>query len=308
MLPITDDWRAVPSQGGTLLRWASAVEAGWVQYVESRPLQPLHAQVHDQLGIDPDFAVEAASPIFRFQTQEGEYGAGLIVDGRSQKTRAPQRRIFCSVMADHFCTWLVAHLLQPSRYAELGDRVIRLAASDRLWLGLRRRRFVFAPPAGWRLRAMGLSAWLLHPAFPRRRVSIVVPPAWPLADDTPGLDAWLREQDSHEALSVEPEPEYRIQARTSARGLQGFLREGLVRDSRDGERRLRIAVSLRDERYLYGLRLIAPADEPVHPHVELLLALSDSIEPLPGGQASEPVTPGPASVPPPGGVMMHWSG
>lgn len=307
MLPISDGWQAIPSEGGILLRWAPAAEACWVQYVESRPLQPLAAQVQQQLALDSEFSVAASSPIFRFQTEEGEYGAGLIVDGRSRLSGAPLRRIFCSVFADHTCTSLVAHLQQPSRYAELGDRVVRLAASDRLCLGQRRRRFAFSPPPGWPIRAVGLSAWLLHPAFPRRGVRIVVPPAWPLADDTPGLDVWLREQDGQEGLSAEPATEYRLQARKTALGLPGFLREGFVRASRDGERHLRLASFMRDEHYLYGLRLIAPADEPPRPLVELLSALSDSIEPLPRGLAGGPTTPSPASVPSPRALMTHWS-
>lgn len=324
MLPIADEWHAQPSAGGLLL-WPvdQAASVCQVRYWESRPLRPLHAQARECLGRDPDFVLQAASPVFRFQTHEGEYGAGLIVDGvhrqglPSAAARGPlgrpQRRILCSVFAEHFCTWLEATVDDPARYPELGDRVIRLAASDRLGLGVRRRRFVFTPPAGWRLHAVGSTARLFHPDYPRRRLALAVPAAWPRGEDTPGLDAWLAEQDRGDGLSPEPTAEYQIVARATARGLQGFLREGFVLDRRDGSRRQRLAYYLRDERYLYGLRLVASLDETHTLLVSTLTALADSIEPLPGGQAAgstaNSAPSGPASpTPVPGGLMTHWSG
>lgn len=309
MLMLLDDWQVRPSGGGLLLVLRNAPSAGEIHYWESKPLQAIEVQARAILSDHREFKLQAASPIFRFQTQEGEYGAGLILDGRSAHVHAPMRIVICSVFAEHFCTCLVATIRDKDFFAELGERACQLAAHDRLMLGVRPRRFVFSPPSDWRIRRAGLSAWMFPKTYPRPFVRLVVPPATPLgvAPDEE-LENRLRRDDQLYGLRADPGAAPLVSEVKTATGLAGVLIQGSVQAFPSPAPLYRAVVYLYDSLYSYSLQMCWHAEQQTPSNMELLQQVAGSLEPLPQprlGVSSAPRS----NIPPTSSeALSHWSG
>jgi hypothetical protein len=151
--------------------------------------------------------------------------------------------------------------------------VERLATSLSLGLGfIRRRRFRFAPPAGWRARPIGLFTELRHA---RGDAVISVAPAIP--GDIAGpplLDKLRLEEGLEELASITVLERRRLRTRA---GLRGRLL--IERGTFGGDPRVRGRASFADDLFLYCVRL----DARTAAETEALAAyraLVDSIEPI----------------------------
>jgi len=153
---------------------------GFVRYYERRPVRRFKDLVLDLLAEDRDFDARSFTSPRRAMTTEGEVAAWIAVDGVFANERAA--RFIGAVYADDFIAAIDALAFTPRASRTIIATARELLAGVSLGLGVRRRRFYYAPPPGWTgIAAGGETSWM-PPDFPRHRAIIVVPPAEPCAD------------------------------------------------------------------------------------------------------------------------------
>ena len=215
-----------------------------------RPVRAFPKLLHDVLAADPELVIEEKNKITRFITDEGEYAALIVVRGHFRGR--PIGHVVAAIYTEEFTT-LVDARVETAVIDEYAQRVLELVKSDRLELGLRRRRVAFKPPAGWHvIPGTGLDVTLLPPDYPKVHASITVEPAHPLAQGfDPHEFAALHDQ----AVGLVGGSETRKLAEVNL--LHGDEWE-MVRPLPDGQGKLvRHLVVLRDERYTYAAKLEA---------------------------------------------------
>ena len=270
-------WTVTPCEGGLALVPAGGPALGVFRYLERlRPVRPVSALVADVR--DPAGWHETSrTAIERLVTREGEYGAFVACTGLIDETRC--ERTFGFVFGDDHVARLTAICFQPDAFASFRELVRHFVVGDAQLLGVRRRRYLYQPPAGWQPLASLFHTTWIAPGHPKIPASILVMPAVPRL---PGLKEGLV-----------------IDAAGIADPTDMFLEPPRELPPREGLRidlfRLRGDISLvvlEDDRFTYAVRGDGADLAP-------LMALVDSIEPIP--------RPGEIDLPALGKTMTHWT-
>lgn len=269
MLPdLLPRWRVRYLADGVGLTPPEGADAGAIRIRER--VMPL-ARMRDVLAAArAELAGEVdASPIEPFATLEGELAAIATITARG----APARTI-ALVWGDHFYTRIdgVARTLEP---AVVARGVRDLAYYHALGLGeLRRRRFEYAPPPGWRAYPRGLATEWFPPGYPNRAGFLSVFAARPLQETAATeLDRVLHEMSWFAFAKTRGDGPFEL---ATDPGLTGQLWRLAGQFGSGPPTAFEIAV-LRDARFSYTTRLEShdPDDR------ERFAALVRSIRPLP---------------------------
>lgn len=260
--------------------WTASPEGkagGIIRYVErARPL----ARVRDIVKTfeqDPRFRVVRISAPERIVTKEGEYGAVVTVDGLLLE--APVQRTVAMVFLDDFYSLIDGLALQADHYVRIADQVRNLALNDTHGLGpMRRRRFYYVPPAGWRGVAGLLYAFWFPEDYPGNATKLTVLPAIPVPPGSSSyIDDIATEQLGFGPFELEISSEAATPVVTPSRipgshwdALGSVGRRALYRD----------VLILEDGRFAYPLVLESPPDRREE-NLALLRRVTDSIESLP---------------------------
>ena len=251
-------WQRRVSGTTTYLLAPEGTEAGIITVMERvRPVVRLVDLVRD-LGE----VVEGPTAI---TSDEGEYGAFVSLRGGGV-----QHDIGMLVGDEFLCTVIGVTAL-TEHFARSRDAVCDLLRRAPLILGVRRRLFHYAPPAGWREVARGLDAEHYPPDFPRDPSRLTVYAALPIGAATPAeaLAALVAKQSQE--LAAAQEAGWVETIRTTDRGLA--FQYGTTRA---GDWLLSFAVAA-DATYLYALRLETPI---ARPHRTAFEAVVDSVVPI----------------------------
>lgn len=290
MIEAIPGWHCEQRASGYVLIPPEGEDAGGIRYQERvRPLRRMR-DIVAELPVPGGYRVTAMSPIEPLVTVEGEYGALVVVDGELDGT--PLQRTIGAVFGDDYYSLTVGVARRADQFALLRDEVRRLVCHDVHMLGLRRRRYVHAPPAGWQ----GVFAGLMHVQWlpldhPRDPSTLAVFPALPAGDgeiDAGGLLSMILGRfGTHAEVAVGD-----AQVLSTPAGLSGYWWSVAARG---GDEVLHDLVVLEDGRYAYPVSLASP---PVHRarNVETLRALVDSIQPIPRSTGPRMRDP----------VLLHW--
>lgn len=143
----------------------------------SRPVLPAAEVAREVLVHQPEFTAEAHSRPELGITAEGEYSALVRVRGRLGPR--PALHLIGAVYGDESMNVLDALVVEAAALPMVAQAVRALLYAERLGLGLRKRRFLYEPPAGWQARRSGLVSRYFPPDYPRRSATLVVHPAMP---------------------------------------------------------------------------------------------------------------------------------
>jgi hypothetical protein len=143
----------------------------------SRPVLPAAAVAAEVLSHQPEFIPGEQSRPELYITAEGEYAALLRVRGTVGSR--PTVHLIGAVYGDESMNVLDAQVGDPAALPAVAHTVRALLYAERLGLGLRKRRFLYDPPAGWLARRSGLISRYSPPAGPQRSATLVVHPAMP---------------------------------------------------------------------------------------------------------------------------------
>lgn len=286
MIAVPPDWRWTTSIGCDV--FTSPDRTCQVRYrMRVAPLARFAAIVDAVLVDLPEWSTVALEARTRLVTHEGEHAFGVAATGNWLDRAA--RRYVGVVYGDDFFDVLDAIDLGGEA---LDARAIAWLRGASLHLGLRRRRYFYERPSGWRGHASGLTAHWYPPGFPTRASTIVVYPAMP-SQRTP-VDAY-RAMSAHQratggGLDELSDPS----AITSRYGLEGMhWRLDCVTPSSQRIARDLVVFAGRGITYAMQLDSVRGPDEPAR---EQFLALARSVEPVPVGH-------GPADE---GAVFAHY--
>ena len=265
------------------------------------PLQRFSQVIGAVLANDPEFRVSVVHGAQTVITDEGEYGAWVRVNG-SREGRSVVRFIG-AVFGDEFVAAIDAFVMLPDQLATLELVARDLLLNSTFGFGVRRRRFVYQPPSGWRGLPSGLVTTWYPPDFPNNRVNLVVFPAEPpiLAPvDVVDVHALL-ETDRGQGFALDEEVEQ--SDLMSVGGLGG--RRGSYTVGRGDPREVirREVATFVTPQHAYILRMESRTPARASEHHELFLATARSVMPIPlpgrsriGGQL------GPSSA----ATISHW--
>jgi hypothetical protein len=263
MIPIPPGWRVEPNLGSFTLTHPAGSEAGRIIYRERMgPLRPLRVLLRDFLEVTPTFTDVSVGTPERLVTLEGEHAALVTLRGRERD--APAVRALGFVLTEDFFSCTSGLTVRPEE--GLVDTVRRLVVADSLALGVRRRRFDYAPPEGWEPVVHGLISEWYPPEFPNETAYISVYPA------TPWIAGVRTLADIGAGKTSQREPPERVAATS---GLAGEAHRYVVADLH------RELVLLDDVRYSYALQLSARSAPLFARHRFAFRALVASIEPVP---------------------------
>lgn len=269
MIPRIPDWSVdlVP-EGFALLHPEGADVARLLYRERMTPVRRVADLTRTILAGWPQIAFDVPRPIERLVTDTGEHAAIVTVTGRDQDVS-----VLCVlgfVVTDDFYSVLTGTSRTPDRFEALIALVHDLVRRDDHGLGIRRRRFEYAPPSAFQPRRHSLATEWLSPGYPADSTSIVVHPAIPHRSEPLAelLDALANESPQSELVATTDHD-------------VGEL-SGTGRIVRNGEL-TRWFVVLRDELYAYPLELLTPALDLMHPTFAALVA---SIRPLPTPKVS----------------------
>lgn len=265
MISRVGGWSWDVERGAVILTPLDAPGSGAIRYRERlRPIRALEelaaAQVEAAELSDP--RVEDADALV---TREGEYGAVVNLSGRVDGE--PAQLTVAVVIGDDWYAETAGLTREVSQFARFDRQVRELARTDRLHLGVRRRRFNYTPPAGWRATtplAM-YTTWTspepgraihVYPAVPREHGLSIGPPVGGGVAD----------------IGFAPED-------ISTPSLGGTCWE-LSATTSGGELGVRRMAVLDDGSYLYPL-LVEATGELDAPTREAFGAVVGSVEPLP---------------------------
>ncbi len=142
-----------------------------------RPLQRASQVIARVLATDPGFKTTQVGKATPLTTSEGELG--LWIDLQGNREGAAVRRGIAMIFADEFVVAFDVLAIEPTVWDTVDTAARRLVAGHQLGLGIRQRRFIYTPPAGWTSLARGLVAYHYPPDFPRDPSLLVVHPAIP---------------------------------------------------------------------------------------------------------------------------------
>lgn len=282
MIPVVRGWHRVDDAGGVKLFHPDGPEAGAIRYRETvRPLARMSTIVEELTARGPAIAGFAWSAIERGLTDEGEHTA--LVVGRGLLEGRAILRLCGAVFGDDSYSLLTAVSLVQEVWDQVESTVRFLLEKDAHGRGLRRRRFVYRPPAGWQGLARGFTTEWQPPGFPGDATLIQVLPAHPVADPPRAVLLQSLADDTAEGLEIlAVDDEQEVCTAAGLRGSAWLVRLKLA----DGAALRRLLVALRDPRHLYAVRAETTREE-IGDLLETVEALVESIEPVPaGGMAS----------------------
>ena len=296
MIPLVPGWSMVARNGGFTLTPKDGAACGAIRYEERlRPLLPVPSLLSVAQARDPRFRVSRARAPELLTTHEGEYAALVVIDGSLEGLATPVQRSIGYVFGDDYYARVAGLALRPDQFSRFEDQVRKLVLADSHYLGLRRRRFLFAPPVGYfGCERSVLHAYYYGPAYPRDPAVICVYPAMPLsmwpANDLP------RQLRPIHGLSVQdaagPFPRKTATLAGDSWELRGT--------NDDRQEVARTMVVLHDDRYAYPLSLDVLLGQPGE-HVARFNAVVDSVQRLPGSRSTSPAQPSGR------GVLNHWT-
>ncbi len=275
MIVIPPGWSATNELESIELVHPAGRDACVIEYRERvRPLVKAGAIVRRFLAERPALRfAELPDCVDRLTTVEGEYAAQVTLAGDDRG-----RPVQCDVgivFGDDFYARLAAICYRAELYDELTRLVRDLVVGDVHALGLRRRRFEYAPPRGWQPIVRGFVTDWLAPEYPRDTVHLTVFPANPLALAPAKLVAMLLGANRPDARV---ERQTMVALHTSA-GLAGELGEAQIAV---GERRVvKLCAVLHDTRFAYALDATAGTEAQLAAHRAELERVVDSVQPLP---------------------------
>lgn len=215
----------------------------------------------------PEITFDVPGPIERLVTDAGEHAAIVTVTGRDHDVSVLY--VLGFVVTDDFYSVLTATSRTPQRFEAVGALVRDLVRRDDHGLGIRRRRFEYAPPLGFQPRRHSLVTEWLSPGYPADNTSIFVHPATPHGSEP--LAALV------DALALEGSRSLDAPAILAATEHHAGELSGIGRIARIGGL-TRWLVVLRDELYDYPIELVTPELDMAQPTFTALVA---SIRPLP---------------------------
>lgn len=243
------------------------------------PLRSLRAHMREVLADDSGFSPHEEFMISRFLTEEGEFGAHMMVKGH--RYGQPIAHIIAAVFTDYFSTRLTARVTNLDRLEEYRALVAELARTDRLALGRRRRRYAFQPPPDWHhVPDVGLEFAYFAPDYPKTRTCIIVSPAEPLSASPKHPRLMLEEIDERRGLTA---PETTILTPPYTRHPSLTAEQWRSTRSVPGlpGKMVRYLIVLVDGRYYYPLRLEALEHSELDAEHNVLVELAGTIESLP---------------------------
>lgn len=217
-------------------------------------------------------------------TVEGEYAC--LVRISATMNRRPARRVITAVFTSAFTTLLDGISVMPDRFDEFEALARELTRHTRLLLGIRRRRFVYAPPSGWHAIANVLTTNWYPPDYPGNHARLIAFPASPRNKPPERILAMHMEAERQAGVVIDAVtgPE----TATSRHGLTG-VRWYIDTRSPAFERMLQVLAVFEDNRYTYPLRLdlanTASAAHAEDARVGVFDRVCDSVEPIPGSRA-----------------------
>lgn len=295
MIPLVPGWSMVARNGGLTLTPKEGASFGAIRYEERlRPLQPVAALLSAAQARDPRFRISRSRVPELLTTHEGEYAALVVVDGVLDGLATPVQRTIGYVFGDDFYARIAGLALRPDQFARFEDQVRKLVIADSHYLGLRRRRFLFTPPAGYfGVERSVLHAYYYSPGYPHDPTVICVYPAIPLSmwqsNDLPRHLRPIQGLSVHESTGPFP-------CKTATLTGDSWDLHGTNDDRLAITRRI---VVLHDDRYAYPLSLDALTGQ-ADDAVAHFSAVVDSVQRLPGSRStpSQPVG---------RGVLNHWT-
>lgn len=223
----------------------------------------------------------AGSPVFSpAVTARGEFAALHTLSGVCEG--APALWCLGLIFGDDFYVQIEAQAIGAESAPPLQRAVTELLRMyDTGQAPLRRRRFLYDPPAGWQGYPRGLSTDWLAPQYPNQMATISVFPARPLGETLPGaLDRVLHEMCWAGYRNEQLAPPQPVASRYN---LHGVLWQ-MVGAYKDGIRLYIDVAVMQDSRFLYVQRLeTLPAG--LEEHRPTFQRLVHSIRPLPQPRA-----------------------
>jgi hypothetical protein len=276
MIAIAAGWTAQRRDDGLVL-----TRPGGATFRYTERLAPLASprELVRAAGCPRGFVPRAFGATERLVTDEGEYGALVRVSGQVAGDDVELSFGFV-FLDDHYAQLVGMATAAAMAPDELHETTRRLTSGDTHILGaVRRRRFLYQAPAGWRSRDGLFDTTWHHPGYPRHAVWMHVNPAVP---DQPRLEERTIEKilgsDLSAAFSA-PAP-MPVLNRHRLGGRVWHLPAAATKDRLHQQ----LAV-LRDGTWLYLVRLFT-AEPASAEDTATFAALVDSIEPLPRRNAA----------------------
>jgi len=268
-------------------------QVGAIRYRERvRPLVRASVVVEKLLSRFPQFGNVSVSRPEMLVTSEGEYAAHVVVSGTMDGK--PAQRDVGLVFGDDFYSMLSGLCVVSEEFAAFTRAVKLLVKMDSLALGVRRRRYLYTPPADWQGLVRGFTTEWSPVDFPRNHSLIHVFPANPLGDEPARVLENMLAEDEAGGFVLEgqrgPEPI------ASLHGLSGLAWK-IVGRFGDKPRSFRDLVVFKDPRYLYSLRLETMQEERAAER-QLFLEVARSVHPIPVPTRVEPKEVG--------NLVGHW--
>jgi hypothetical protein len=264
-------WRAEIRQSGLILVPPEGDEVGAIRYVEqNRPLAKI-GDIVASLPTPASYAIDDISAVDRFATVEGEHAA--VVTASGTLAGHPVERTIGVVFADDFYSMTIGLARRPDEFARFRATIRELVENDTFMFGVRRRRFVHAPPSDWHGFFVGSmhTNWLPLD-YPRNSATLTIYPALPVHEgESDHAAAFVRQQ----VQSIDDGDLAYCGVATAASGLSGVWYQVVVGDV------VRDFVVLEDGRYIYPLALDTGPDQRAD-NLAVLWRVVDSIERVPG--------------------------
>jgi hypothetical protein len=242
-----------------------------------QPLRPVTA-ILSGLSTPLGWVPSRAPQIERLVTVEGEHAALCTMTGTLDGE--PSERVVGIVFTETFFTLTTSLVTRPDQFERFRSAVRQIVINDTFMLGIRRRRFVYARPAGWH----GFSADSMHATwlpidYPRTTAMLTVFPAQPVSVGTRDhAERFARLQAAR--LESDQVTCFGLLASTEISG-----QHWQIVAAGDGEVILHDIAVLEDRRYIYPVVLETFADQREH-NLATLMQVVRSIEPIPGAERS----------------------
>lgn len=260
----------------TLANWSRIALADGVRLAEPegctivmrqriRPIPGLRALLDDALHTPT-----TGGHLQRFTTLEGEHAAMASLE-------LEDRRAAVAVVVGDESASTVVGLGPVTSPTPLSDVVRQLAEHAFLGLGeVRRRRYDYRPPEGWRGLERPHAALWLHPEFPRTPHTLTVFDARPHLGTGPEIaDRLLFADSTHGRAKDAPQKLVPVQVES---GLSGSIARIGFREQ--GAHIAVVRATLRDGRFAYVLELTGPSAT-IAGDLPTFTAALDSVTPIP---------------------------
>jgi hypothetical protein len=245
-------------------------------YERVRPLRRMSELVTFVVERDPAFRIAAVRDAAPLVTSEGEHGAWVRVVGT--RDGAPSTRFVGAVFAEDFAAVIDALVVDPARTGRLEAIASELVLGLSLGLGVRRRRYLYQPPAGWRALPSGLVAHWYPPGFPSDPTTLAVAPAEPSSDGVSAVFEGFLASEVERGHALDG-PYDDAELVTDA-GLRGRRWSMAMRTAGPGEPSYRDLAAFAAPPYAYSMRMETGAGR-LAEHRATFTAVARTIAPVP---------------------------